>query len=207
MTPLPKRGFGPPPRTVRFPPPSGVNALFFLYKNPRQSRTEALLEGSQNFRESAFSGTFSPPPYVLHPPISRPKRIKAVRGTAAINKKNTKRLELSISKNTPHQRCGEGPGSVDPRFAAGLPFPVPEILEFVASRDSGKTFQQFSRDFPGVFLGNPRTHPTNSHSLLEFSEKASTNSKGPLCPLQGHQFPIMPYEAYVPSTGGPLSIV
>ena len=48
-----------PPRTVRFPPPSGVSALFFLYKYPRQSRPEALLEGSKNFRESAFSGTFS----------------------------------------------------------------------------------------------------------------------------------------------------
>ena len=85
------------------------------------------------------------------------------------SQKNSRRLELSISKNTPHGRLGQGPGSVDPRFTAGLPFPVPEILEFVAFRDSGKFFQQFSRDFPGVFLGNPRTHPTNSHSLLEFS--------------------------------------
>ena len=51
----------PPPRMARFPPPSGVSALFFLYKNPRQSRPEALLEGSKTFRESAFSGTFSSP--------------------------------------------------------------------------------------------------------------------------------------------------
>ena len=50
----------------------------------------------------------------------------------------------------------------------GLPFPVPEIREFVAVRDSGKFFQLFSRDFPG--LGNPRTDPGNSHGLLEFSE-------------------------------------
>ena len=50
-------------------------------------------------------------------------------------------------------------------------FPVPQILEFIAFRDSGKFFQQFSRDFPGVFLENPRTDPGNSHSLLEFSEK------------------------------------
>ena len=70
----------------------------------------------------------------------------------------------------PHGRLGQGPGSVDPRFPAGLPFPVPEILEFVAFRDSGKVFQQFSRDFPGVFLENPRTDPGNSHSLLEFSD-------------------------------------
>ena len=32
-TRLPKEGFGPPPpRTVRFPPRSGVSTLFFLYK-------------------------------------------------------------------------------------------------------------------------------------------------------------------------------
>ena len=58
--------------------------------------------------------------------------------------KNSRRLELSISKNTPHGRWGQGPGSVDPRFPTGLPFPVPEILEFVALRDSGNIFQQFS---------------------------------------------------------------
>ena len=85
--------------------------------------------------------------------------------------KNSRRLELSISKNTPHGRCGQGPGSVVPRLTAGLPFPVPEIPEFVACRDSGKFFQQFSRDFPGAFLENPRTDPGNSHSLLEFSDK------------------------------------
>ena len=34
-----------------------------------------------------------------------------------------------------------------PRFPASLPFPVPEILEFIAFRDSGKFVQQFSRTF------------------------------------------------------------
>ena len=64
----PKKGFSTPPRTVRFPPPSAVSALNFLYKNPRQSRPEALLEGSKNFRESAFSGTFSSPHTFCTPP-------------------------------------------------------------------------------------------------------------------------------------------
>ena len=69
------------------------------------------------------------------------------------DQKNSRRLELSISKNTPHGRWGQGPGSVDRRFPAGLPFPVPEILEFVALRGSpGKTFPasfpRFSRHFP-----------------------------------------------------------
>ena len=36
---------------------------------------------------------------------------------------------------------------------------------------SGKFFQQFSRDFLGVFLGNARTDPGNSHSLLQEPKK------------------------------------
>ena len=54
---------------------------------------------------------------------------------------------------------------------------MPEILEFIAFRNSGKIFQQFSRDFPGAFLDNPRTDPRNSHSLLEFSEKKEPKPK------------------------------
>ena len=84
--------------------------------------------------------------------------------------KNSRRLELSISKNTPHRRWRQGPGSVDQTFPPVLPFLVPEVLEFVAFRDSGKFVQQFSWDFPGVFLGSPRADPANSHSLLEFSD-------------------------------------
>ena len=95
---------------------------------------------------------------------------RAALGHHPISQKNSRRLELSISKNTPHGRWGQGPGSADPRFPTGLPFPVPEILEFVAFRDSGKIFQQFSRSFPGTFLQNSCTDPGNSHSLLEFSE-------------------------------------
>ena len=48
------------PHTVRFPPPSGVSALFSCTKIPTE-QTKALLEGSKKFRESAFSGTFSSP--------------------------------------------------------------------------------------------------------------------------------------------------
>ena len=84
--------------------------------------------------------------------------------------KNSRRLELSISKNTPHGRLGQGPGSVDPRFPAPLPFPVPEMVEFVAFRDSGKFFQQFSRDCPGVFLGSPEQTPEQPQPRDECSE-------------------------------------
>ena len=66
----PKRGFGPPPRTVCFPTPSGVSALFFLYRNPRQSRPEALLV--QKFPGDGVLWYVFLPPYVLHPPISWP---------------------------------------------------------------------------------------------------------------------------------------
>ena len=77
MTPLPKRGFGPPLVRYVFHPPLGLSALFFLYKNPRQSRPEDLLEGSKNFWESAFSGTFSSPHTFCTPPYHGP--IKAVK--------------------------------------------------------------------------------------------------------------------------------
>ena len=102
--------------------------------------------------------------------LARPQSTLPMQTLFCSNHKNSRRLELPISKNTPHGRWGQGPGSVDPRFPAGLPFPVPEILDFAAFRDSGKVFQQFSRDFPGVFPENPRTDPRNSHSLLEFSD-------------------------------------
>ena len=92
-------------------------------------------------------------------------------GAKGRNQKNSRRLELSSFKKTRSDGLGKVRDGVDPRFAAGLPFPVPQILEFTAFRDSGKCFQQLSRDFPGIFLGNPRADPRNSHSLLEFSEE------------------------------------
>ena len=94
-----------------------------------------------------------------------------------------------FQKNTPRGRWGQGPGSVDLRFPANLPFPVPEILEFVAFRDSGIFFQLFSRDFPGAFLGNPREDPGNSHSLLELSDLCnirSTRNCGMACESWQH---------------------
>ena len=94
------------------------------------------------------------------------------------NQKNSRRLQLSISKNTPYGRWGQGPGSVDPRFPAGSAFPVPEILEFVIA--FGASEKVCPAIFPGLsrsFLGNPRTDPGNSHSLLEFSEKKAHKHK------------------------------
>ena len=68
---------------------------------------------------------------------------------------------------------GTRSGQCGPKVPGRLAFPVPQILEFIAFRDSGKFFQRFSRDFPGVFLESPRTDPGNSHSLLEFSDQCA----------------------------------
>ena len=71
-TPSQKGVLDPPPRTVRFPPPHQVSALFCLYKNRRQSRPEAPFGGVQNFPGERVLWYVFLPPYVLHPPISRP---------------------------------------------------------------------------------------------------------------------------------------
>ena len=63
----PKNGFWTPPlRLVRFPPPSGIVALLFLYRDPRRV-PKMFLEGALS---GAFSSphTFCPPP----PPMSWP---------------------------------------------------------------------------------------------------------------------------------------
>ena len=99
-------------------------------------------------------------------PPERAFRTKKKRKQTLLRK--LERAETVDVESAPHGRWGQCPGSVDPRFPAGLPFPAPEILEFVAPRDLRNSFQELSRDFPGVFLGNPQTDPGNSHSLLEF---------------------------------------
>ena len=75
--------------------------------------------------------------YANHEAPAPPSEEEEPQQKAPQIQKNSRRLELSISKSTLHGRWGQGPGSVDPRFPAGLPFPVSEILEFVAFRDSG----------------------------------------------------------------------
>ena len=72
--PSPRRGFGPPFVWSIFHPPQLPLPCVFLVKNPRESRPEALWEGSRNFRAGAFSGTFSSPHTFCHPPISWPNQ-------------------------------------------------------------------------------------------------------------------------------------
>ena len=68
-----KKGFWTPLRTVRFPPPSRVSALSFVCKIHDRADQKLFWRGSNNFRESAFSGTYSSPHTFCTPPISRPK--------------------------------------------------------------------------------------------------------------------------------------
>ena len=97
--------------------------------------------------------------------------------TSVIFQKNKRKKAGTVDfKNHPSRkdpgRWGQGPGSVDLRFPAGLP--LPEILEFVAFRDLGKMFQQCCRDTPGVFSGTPEQTPetaTAFSSFLNFSFK------------------------------------
>ena len=65
-----QKGVLDPPSYGTFSTPSGVSALFFPEQNPRQSRPEALLEGSKNFgRLSSLVRfplpiRFAPPPHI-----------------------------------------------------------------------------------------------------------------------------------------------
>ena len=74
MTPLPKRGFGPLLVRYVFHPPQVSVLCFSCTKIHDKPVSEVLSEGSKNFRESAFSGTFSSPhTFCTPPPISQPK--------------------------------------------------------------------------------------------------------------------------------------
>ena len=56
--------------------------------------------------------------------------------------------------------------SVGPMFAAGLPFPVSEILEFVAFCASEK-FPQSSWYFCGTFLQNSEKTPETATAMAQ----------------------------------------
>ena len=126
----PKKGFWTPFVRYVFPPPSGVSALFFLFKIARQSRPEALLEGSKNFRESAFSGTFSSPHTFLHPPISRPNNLRCIadpQKSLAISETRQSNARLRF-KGAMEQRARFAISGCD--FRAQNPFFLREFCRF-----------------------------------------------------------------------------
>ena len=68
----PKKGFGPTSYGTFSTPPSGASALFFLYKNPRQSRPEALLKGPKIFGRARSLVRCLPPHTFCTPPYHGP---------------------------------------------------------------------------------------------------------------------------------------
>ena len=67
-----------------------------------------------------------------------------VAGWLAIQKKLDKVVTVNLEKPPRTEGGDKVQCSVNPRFAAGLPFPVSEILEFKALCDLGKQFPKIS---------------------------------------------------------------
>ena len=70
MTPLPKRGFGPPLVRYVFHPPQ-VSVLCFSCTKIHDRADQKLFWRGPKIFGRARSLVRDPPPYVLHPPISR----------------------------------------------------------------------------------------------------------------------------------------
>ena len=86
MTPLPKKGFGPPLVRYVFHPPSGVSALVFLYKNHDRAEQKLFWRGPNIFGR-ARSLVHFPPPYALQfaPPHITTMIIQDLDSTPTLN--------------------------------------------------------------------------------------------------------------------------
>ena len=83
----------------------------------------------------------------------------------ATNQKNSRRLELSISNNTL-----EGGDKCGPKVPGRFAFLVPEVLSFVAFRDSeifSSYFLGTSRSFPGEPPNRLKKQPQPFSSFLD----------------------------------------
>ena len=74
MTPLPKRGFGPPPPLVQyvFRPPQVSVLCFSCTKKSTTEQTRSSFGGVQDFPGERVLWHVLLPPYVLHPPYHGP---------------------------------------------------------------------------------------------------------------------------------------
>ena len=70
--------------------------------------------------------------------------------------KNSRRLELSISKNTPHGRSAEGPGQCGPNVCDRFAFPGARNPRICSISRSGKNFPAI---FPALSWSFPRESP------------------------------------------------
>ena len=87
-----------------------------------------------------------------------------------LDQKNSRRLELSISKKHPARKVGTRSRQCRPKVPGRFAFPGARNPRICSISRFGKYFPAISLDFLGVFLENPRKDPGNSHSLLEFSD-------------------------------------
>ena len=72
----PKKGFWTPPRTVRFPPPSGVSALFSCTKINDRADQKLFWRGPKIFGRARSLVRFPPPPHTFcTPPYHGPKPV------------------------------------------------------------------------------------------------------------------------------------
>ena len=117
-------------------------------KTQRKGFTKTIpwAENPGKIRRTHFRVLLKRPIFLLKFSVLRARVLKRlprkVSRWGSHDQKNSRRLELSISKNTPHGRWGQGPGSVDPSFRA-VAFPGarnPRICSI--------SFGNFSRDFP-----------------------------------------------------------
>ena len=77
MTPLPKRGFGPPSYGT-FSTPLACRCFVFPVQKSTTEQTRSSFGGVQNFSGGRVLWYVFLPPYVLHPPISWPNFLLAV---------------------------------------------------------------------------------------------------------------------------------
>ena len=125
MTPLPKRAFGTPLgcRYV-FHPPSGVVALFFLYKNPRQSRQQKLFWRGPEFFGRARPPVRFPPPIRFAPPhITAQRSLSPDLFSSFLWEKVPRqfcrkipgKLLQNLHNKNPRRISAEGPGRLFPK--------------------------------------------------------------------------------------------
>ena len=93
------------------------------------------------------------------------------RGPNAHQEKNSRRLEFHGTvdfKKHPARKVGTRSWQCGPKVPGRFAFLVPEILEFVAFRDSGKFFQQFSGTFREFSRRTPEQTPETATAFLSF---------------------------------------
>ena len=100
MTPLPKRGFGPPSYGT-FSTPLRCQCSVFPVQKATTEQTRSSFGGVQKFSgECVLWYASPPPPSVLHPPMSRPKYFCRICGGWGF-KKNPQKRATKLTRTFP----------------------------------------------------------------------------------------------------------